>query len=196
MKFYVTTVLVCFIASVYCQNNAEINNPTFIEETNPVLFKSDALSSEMSIVGTSTLHDWESDVESFTASAKRIGNTIQANLEVEVLSIKSGKKVMDSNTYKALKANEFPTISLSASDLDIKENHKITGSGYLTIAGVKKVIPISIFMETWAQNSMTIIGEIPLKMTDYNVDPPIALFGTVKTGNEITIKFNITLISL
>jgi hypothetical protein len=32
-------------------------------------------------------------------------------------------------------------------------------------------------------------GTQAIKMTDYSVNPPTALFGALKTGNDITITF-------
>jgi hypothetical protein len=32
-------------------------------------------------------------------------------------------------------------------------------------------------------------GSKILKMTDFNVEPPVVLMGTLKTGNEITVTF-------
>ena len=36
------------------------------------------------------------------------------------------------------------------------------------------------------------MGAQQVKMTDYGVDPPTALFGVLKTGDAITISFNTT----
>ena len=38
---------------------------------------------------------------------------------------------------------------------------------------------------------INIKGEKTLKMSDFDVKPPTALLGTLKTGNDITIKFNL-----
>jgi hypothetical protein len=32
-----------------------------------------------------------------------------------------------------------------------------------------------------------------IKMSEYNVEPPSFMFGAMKTGDEITVKFNVTL---
>ncbi len=34
-------------------------------------------------------------------------------------------------------------------------------------------------------------GSLDLKMTDFDVEPPTALFGLVKARNEITIRFHL-----
>lgn len=150
-------------------------------------------SGESSIAGTSTLHDWESRIEDFSIRAERMGDLIDADFTVVVNSIKSGRPGMDPNTYKALKQSEHPNIRFKAKGLQITNNSLIKGFGDLTIAGQTKRIPVAFDMASWAEDSMTITGEIKILMTDYGVDPPVALFGTVKTGDEVTFKINTTL---
>jgi hypothetical protein len=40
-----------------------------------------------------------------------------------------------------------------------------------------------------ASNMVALEGEKTFNMTDYAIEPPKALFGTITTGDEITIKF-------
>jgi len=64
--------------------------------------------------------------------------------------------------------------------------------GKLTIAGtVKHTDLVATAKYNPADKSLTITGIKKMKMTDYNVDPPKALMGTIKTGNEIAISFNL-----
>ena len=156
-------------------------------------FKSDSRAGESSIQGTSTIHDWESVIEDFTINAVREGDLIDAEFTVIVESIKSGHSGMDKNTYRALKEEKFPAIYFSATDLKIKENKIITGYGNLTIAGQTKRIPVSFTMASWLEDTLTITGEITINMRDYGVEPPVALLGTVKTGEEIVFVINTTL---
>ena len=46
--------------------------------------------------------------------------------------------------------------------------------------------------QTILDNKITLIGEKKFKMTDFKIDPPKALFGTITTGDDITIKFSTT----
>ena len=39
-------------------------------------------------------------------------------------------------------------------------------------------------------NKVVLKGEKTFKMTEFKIDPPKALLGTITTGDEITIKFN------
>jgi len=147
--------------------------------------------SKMSIAGTSTLHDWESVVEDFKATCTtKDGDIVAASFEAEVESIKSGTRAMDQNTYKAMKSDQFPTISFTSTSVKSEENH-LDVSGKLTIAGKTKTIQMKLNREKWSEESLTVIGSYTLKMSEYGIDPPRAMLGTIRTGDEVTISFNI-----
>ena len=156
-------------------------------------FKSDLTNSSLTVAGTSTLHDWESVTESFTASAELKDQTLQnVKVSVKVKSIKSGKSGMDSNTYAALKESQFPEIRFSASQLKI-DGTRIMGTGSLTIAGSTQTIEVNLSYEQWNTDSYHVIGEIKLKMSDFGISPPTAMMGAIKTGDDISIKLNLAM---
>ncbi|RIA09130.1 YceI-like domain-containing protein [Flavobacteriaceae bacterium MAR_2010_72] len=161
-------------------------------------FKLNNLKSTLSVFGTSSLHDWEVKATNLKgAITLTTSEELQIQkLYIEVLaeSLKSGKNAMDKNTYKALKTVEFKTITFQLAK--IQETSKIQDNvfnikviGDLTIAGVTKRIPISFKLQL-NDNTLILIGEKDLEMTDYGIEPPKALFGTITTGNKISIKFN------
>lgn len=153
--------------------------------------------SSLIIKGTSTLHDWESSAEKSSASIvlNDSGTLIEKlKLVVEVGSIKNskGSSTMDKITRKALKESDFPNITYEFMSAEVIDNGseelKIKMFGELTIAGkTNKVSIITAINKTGSE--VVLKGSHELKMTDYNVDPPKALFGTVQTGDEITIEF-------
>ncbi|KGL63941.1 YceI family protein [Polaribacter sp. Hel1_85] len=156
------------------------------------------LPSSVSVKGTSTLHDWESKVEKTNATIN-INNLDEVAIEtidvkIEATSLKSGKRTMDKITYKALKAEEHPLISFIFKKGEIiSENTdfiNITLHGDLTIAGVTKNVSVLTRINKLG-DTITLIGKYKLKMTDYGIKPPTALLGTIKTGDEITIEFNL-----
>lgn len=154
--------------------------------------------SKLNVLGTSSLHDWEITAE--CQNGKIIFSDIntcsieKCDISVKSESLKSGKKGMDKNTYKALKTDDFKTINfqlIKLVDVVKKADGKFTvkTTGDLTVTGIKKRIFLNFDIDTSLAESIILTGEKTIKMTDFNIDPPKALFGTITTGNEITIKF-------
>ena len=157
------------------------------------------LPSSVLIKGTSTLHDWESVVEK-TYSKMTIMNMDSLKqietLRVKVIStsIKSGKKLMDKLTYKALKSEQYRwiTFDFKSGELISEDNQEVSIklNGDLSIAGVTKSVSVITNINKKGEN-IFLSGSYKLKMTDYGIKPPKAVFGTIKTGDEITIEFNL-----
>jgi polyisoprenoid-binding protein YceI len=68
--------------------------------------------------------------------------------------------------------------------------HTLQATGKLTVAGVTKTMTLTVNCK-WnaADKSMVVNGVKSFKMTEYSVKPPTALFGTIKTGDQISIDF-------
>ena len=149
--------------------------------------------STMTVNGTSTLHDWESIVEDFSATCTVSGEEVEsASFSAKVKSIKSGTDSMDDNTYEALLADKHGQITFKSKTIK-RSGSNLVVSGLLTIAGKSQNITMNLIMEKWKANSITVSGDYTLQMTDYGIEPPKAMWGTIKTGDEVTIKFEIVL---
>ena len=76
---------------------------------------------------------------------------------------------------------------------EIKNNgngkFSIKSLGDLTITGVKKQISLDFTIDV-TSGKISLKGEKKIKMTDFNIDPPKALFGTITTGDDLTIQFS------
>lgn len=108
---------------------------------------------------------------------------------VPVKGLKSGKSRMDKNTYKALKAEDHSNIKFESTSIK-ESNGKLYAVGNLTIAGTTKNIEIPLELNK-TQDKLTIVTSYKINMLDYNVEPPTAMFGTIKTGESVTVKFNL-----
>ncbi len=151
------------------------------------------------IHGTSNLHDWEEKVLTVTGdgivnwNGDATFDLHALNIKMEVHSIKSTEgSMMDKNTYKALKADNYPQITFTLIT-PVKAvpagTHSIAANVNLSIAGITKAIDMTVTSAATANGNITFEGSKTIKMTDYGIKPPVALFGTMKTGNEITIHF-------
>lgn len=156
-------------------------------------YQSKQAESSMKISGTSTLHDWDINVETFAGKAKMTGENMEsASFEAVVKSLKSGTSSMDDNTYKALKANDHPKITFKSTGITGTDG-KLTIKGNLTIAGSTKPVTLTTTLEKWAEKTMTVKGSYTFKMSEFGIDPPRAMLGTIRTGDEVTITFKLVL---
>ena len=156
---------------------------------------------EVMVTGTSTLHDWEETAEQKSGSIALDNtgelpkiNTLKFTVEAE--SLKSGKGAMDKNTYKALNTKKYKQIVFSMKSVksispvvSVSNRYKVVATGDLTIAGSTKTIDLPFNM-TINGNKVMLEGKKALKMTDYGVEPPKALLGTITTGDDIEVHFN------
>ena len=165
-------------------------------------FNIDKGASKVIVEGTSNIHDWEvtsNDFQGNLHAELSDGQLVQIDqLEFAVVaeSLKSGKSGMDKNTYKALRTDSNKRITYQlqkVNNIDCVSNNscKVTTTGFLSIAGTKKQVDL-VFDAKVTGDKIVFTGEKKLKMTDFKVDPPTAMFGTITTGDEVNVKFNIT----
>jgi polyisoprenoid-binding protein YceI len=101
---------------------------------------------------------------------------------------------MTRKTHQALKAHEYPNIEyrLVSQSIITSKKGQFTGKiiGNITIAGVTKIISIP-FSGILSGNKITISGTAGLNMNNFNIKPPTAMLGTVKTDTNITVTFHL-----
>lgn len=156
-------------------------------------FKALTDQSSMSITGTSTVHDWESNVASFEVTGRYEDDRfLNVRAVIPAHKIESGNGIMDDKTYDALKAEKHPNIIFAAPELLIR-NGKAQGKGTLKIAGVSKDIAIDAVSKHTSSGMIQVKGKVSLKMSDFGIEPPKAMFGTLTTGDLVTINYELTL---
>lgn len=154
--------------------------------------------STLTVLGTSSLHDWHvtAEKQSGKISFKNIetGQIEKCSIEIVAESLKSGKSAMDKNTYKALNTSSYKNISFQLAEIKSTTSkgngvYAISTAGDLTISGTKKRVTLD-FTITISDSKVKLVGEKKIKMTDFKIEPPKALLGTITTGDDITIKFS------
>ncbi|MFC0875735.1 YceI family protein [Saccharicrinis sp. FJH2] len=172
--------------------------PLIVSAQQKETFKLDK--SNLLIKGTSSLHDWEmeaKDVTCFTATEFE-NNELKAfesiNFVCKSNSLKSDHSMMDDKAHDALKAKKHPNImfKLDASSIKNNSSDKFDGTlnGTLSLSGVSKKINVPVSGIMNSNNQFEAKGSLKLKMSDYNIDAPTAMFGTITTGDVITIEYD------
>ncbi len=190
MKTLLTAILMTFTLALPASAQAQSDSVTL--DFGP--------DTKMWVTGTSTIHDWECKMTSTSGSlTARVGEQVSAIsaasvlVKVDDMDCDSGR--MDKKVGNALNdKDKTPTISFemeSAAISDaIADTLTATITGQLTLAGVTKTVEFPI-EGTRAGNMMTFTGSVPVRMTEYGVDPPTAMLGTLKTGDDVVVHFEV-----
>ena len=156
------------------------------------------------VSGTSTLHEWDMKAAKgevnavFTFDAKgQISGLTALSFTTPAEALKSEHSGMDKNAYKALKTSSYANItfvsgSSTVTPLDAT-SVTVKSTGKLTVAGFSKDVVIVSVCKVNADKSISVSGSQKISMTDYKIEPPTFMFGAVKTGNDITLKFSLTI---
>jgi len=155
-------------------------------------------SSSAVIYGTSNLHDWEMTATEFTSQAKveiKSGTSVtisEGSILFKAMKIRSESSGMDKKAQEALKAESNPDITFTTTapvTLTLSGN-KASGNitGTLQLAGIRKTITVPVTIEIETSAKMVMTSNIKIKMTDYQMEPPTAVFGTIKCGDTVEVK--------
>jgi polyisoprenoid-binding protein YceI len=162
-----------------------------------------APTSKLWIDGTSNLHGWSCKAEKIEANIDFETGSLAAkglkkvDVKVPVKSLKCGHGAMDNNLYKALNADATPDVSYIMASFeavagDTKDTFTLKTVGTLSIAGKENKLAMDVVATRMPDGTLKAVGMVPILMTDYGIQPPTAIFGRLKTGNEVKVNFELT----
>lgn len=156
--------------------------------------------SKLIVEGTSSVHDWAMNSTGFSSTVLfEIENGIlvkinEVNFSCPSKKIVSDNSIMNNKTQKALKSDTYPNIIFKFISIKSLTNQKNDFSGEITgtlsIAGKSKQVVLSFSGKVDPNGIIYVKGIVPIKMTDYNIEPPTAMMGALKTGDEVKINYS------
>jgi polyisoprenoid-binding protein YceI len=171
----------------------------------PVKFQFDqpqhyALVPELCRVGfdaKSTLHDFTgvtSKVKGqFTADFDDPRGAFRGEVECEAKTLTTGLEGRDTNMVEHLDAAHHPAIrfvvaAFEPKAVDVgKQTAEGTITGQMTIRGVARDVRMPIHVTVDASRRVVIEGQMPLKLTDYQIPVPSQLGGTITMQDEVSV---------
>jgi polyisoprenoid-binding protein YceI len=158
----------------------------------------DTSNSELVISGTSSIHDWEMEVETFNGDITLMPGEKESIVEIrainftcQVLDINSGKRIMDNKAHDALKEERYPRINFQLDTGNLIKHSGGKGSlpGILNVAGKAREVQLHFSWYFEEEDGFLVKGQAPLKMSDFGITPPKAMLGALKTGDEVLVRF-------
>lgn len=166
-----------------------------------------APTSKLWIEGTSNVHDWKCDATGFEAAididaAAGLAAAPQKMLKkvtvkMPVKGLKCGHDKMNDNVYKALKADKITEISYIMGTFEAvkgatEDAFTLKTVGTLTLAGAENTVNMDVVATRLPDGTIKAVGNLPVKMTAFGVKPPTAMLGAIRTGDEVKVKFELT----
>lgn len=164
--------------------------------------------SQLSFDGTSTLHGFTCKTTSLqayidvdpsyatkdlSAIAKPIASV---KVVIPVKSLQCGGE-LEKNMFKTLKADQYPTITYTLGTYEVASGSASAASfaaetnGTLNIAGKDNPIAMRVEAARLGSGVVTATGQRAIKMSDYGIKPPTFMLGTLRVGNQITVKYTL-----
>jgi hypothetical protein len=121
-----------------------------------------------------------------------------AIVKLRAKSFKCNNRAMTSDFLAALKADKYPWVKIEFDYFNLtKPLNELTTQRnvpvhfYVTIAGIKRGYLVTYDYVKLEKTMLSVNGRINIKMSDFNITPPEALFGTIKVKDEISMLFNV-----
>lgn len=152
------------------------------------------------ITGTSSIHDWEMELIRFSSGftvvseGSEIKDFRNITFNCKASDIRSDNSIMNRKTQDALNADDFPEIRFagtSVSDL-VTEGNNVSGTvtGKLALAGQTRDLELP-FSGTIDEGRISINASKELTFSEFGMEPPTAMLGTLKTGDKVNVTFNL-----
>lgn len=148
------------------------------------------------VEGTSNRDDWVVHAAQYSGSIFVSGSTVdRVELSVPSADITSNEStIMDRLIRSALKANEHPVISYIADEpaSDIAGDVvQFVSTGQLTLAGQTRDVAVDVSGERRDDGRFRFSGSAPITMSDFGIRPPVAMFGALRTADNVVVHFDI-----
>lgn len=157
------------------------------------------------VEGTSTIHDWSCEAEQFvgvlgvnaaTDQTQPIAGVPKVEITISAKKLECGSGKMNKKAHGALAVDEHSFIRYTLESSDVRSTGadgwiELNTTGQLEIAGTERPVEMTVQAKPLGDGQFQFKGSLPLRMTDFDVDPPTALLGTLKTGDEIVVHFDV-----
>ncbi len=122
----------------------------------------------------------------------------KTEIQITTAKLNCGKKAINKDLAKALKAEQYPKITLELCSLTFSEAahteewQHVQAETFMTIAGTTRSLSLTAKAKQIEDEKFMIKSSTEIKMTDFGIDPPTALLGLVKVKDTIVLTFDLS----
>ncbi|WP_082326542.1 YceI family protein [Sunxiuqinia dokdonensis] len=123
----------------------------------------------------------------------RQGNSM-IEIEIPADQIQADSKLMLKDFLELINAQKYPTITIEINSDEItfeKAGESDLKNIAISMNGITKQFRSQTYADACFGNQWCLSGELKIKLTDFNIQPPSKFLGLVKVQDEIFINFRI-----
>jgi hypothetical protein len=123
----------------------------------------------------------------------------EVELRIPVKALECGNAAMEHDMRKALRAAQYPEIGYRFVRLS-EARYAPAGSvpafalrveGEITLAGASRPVTLDVTATQLAPHRYRLRGGLPLRMTDFGIEPPVALLGLIRARDELWVSVDL-----
>lgn len=160
--------------------------------------------SRLWIEGSSNVNTWSCratridasvDVDSAAVAQDESPASMLRRVEVRVpvRALRCARDAMNRDLYRALKADENPELGYILATFralpEEGDTAVVHAAGTLRVAGRENRVDLDVTARRLPDGSLLATGAVPIRMTDFGVEPPTAFFGWIRARDEVTVRF-------
>lgn len=168
----------------------------------PALLLPAVVSAQVQLLpGTSLYIDGTSSARAFTCTAEDAHRRLAVHregaanrLSLPVAAFDCGHDRINRDFRNALGAEAHPEIRFTLAGADLVGDpastaYTLRAEGRLALAAVERPVSFLLTVRERPDGTYEAVGEHALRMTDFGIDPPTALFGLIRTRDAIVVRY-------
>ncbi|HEV8240148.1 MAG TPA: YceI family protein [Thermoanaerobaculia bacterium] len=124
----------------------------------------------------------------------------EVELRIPIAALECGNAAMEHDMRKALRAAQYPQIGYRFVRLS-EARYVPAGAvpafalrveGEISLAGASRPVTIDVTATQLAPGRYRLRGGLPLRMTDFGIQPPVALLGLIRARDELWVSVDLS----
>lgn len=131
-----------------------------------------------------------------TGSDERPPSVAALTIDLEVATLRCGDPHMEEKLRESLASDRFPLIRYRFRAAEVIRGAPpgevwLLAKGELTVRGITRAVELPVRAEVAPDRGLRAQGALPLRMSDFGVDPPSAFLGLVQSKDELLVRFEL-----
>lgn len=148
--------------------------------------------STVALRGRTTVGSWSCTVDdAFALVSASAGDVLRdALVRLPASGIRCGSDGMERDLRRALRADRHPWIEMRSLRASLTGDAIASIDAVLEVGGAARPVSAAVHYTVTAER-IRLRGALPMRMSDFGIEPPRALLGLVRAHDEVTVEYDV-----